>query len=120
MVTTLSQKVVTAGAVKAAQREGAICAGPQLKVAQKRITLKYTYRYNCQQTSRMQDLAISGNWDFKIFPGRMPRIPIIIMLEDGITIGNNSIFALGPQISLGDPGRCAVHVDLGSFYTSIV
>ena len=59
--TMLSQKAVTAGAVKAAQREGAICAEPQLKMAQKRITLKYTYRYNCQQTSRMRDFAISGS-----------------------------------------------------------
>ena len=35
------------------------------------------------------------------------------MLEDGIRRGHNSIFALGPQISLGDPGRFAVHVDFG-------
>jgi hypothetical protein len=31
------------------------------------------------------------------------------VLEDGIRRGHNSIFALGPKISLGDPGRFALH-----------
>jgi hypothetical protein len=61
----------------------------------------------------MQDLAISGTSDFKMFPGSPP----IIVLEDVIMRGPiiKSNFALGPQISLGDPRYCAVHVGFGIF-----
>jgi hypothetical protein len=50
------------------------------------------------------------------FPqGEFPRTRLIIVLEDGITRGLKSNFALGPQISLGDPGCCAVYAGFGIF-----
>jgi hypothetical protein len=47
----------------------------------------------------MQDLAISGTSDFKLFPGAAPG-PLIIVLEHGITRAPKSKFVLGPQISV--------------------
>jgi hypothetical protein len=47
----------------------------------------------------MQDLAISGTPDFKIFLGDASD-PLIIVLEHGITRAPKSKFVLGPQISL--------------------
>jgi hypothetical protein len=37
----------------------------------------------------------------KFSQGELPRIRLIVVLEDGITRGLKSNFALGPQISLG-------------------
>jgi hypothetical protein len=48
----------------------------------------------------MQDLAISGTSDFKIFPGDAPGPPNHSVVEHGITRARKSKFVLGPQISL--------------------
>jgi hypothetical protein len=77
-------------------------------VAQKRITLKINIHIGIT-ANKLPECRI---WPF-LGPAisKFSRFLLIIVLEDGIR--RDSIFALGPQISLGDPGRFAVHVDFG-------
>ena len=93
--TMLSQIVVyrSKGGVKAAHRGVQVKGGPKLKGTQIKNYSEIYVDIIVNQTSRMQDLAISGTSDFKIFPGRIPpRNLLIIVLQDVITRGPKSNF----------------------------